>query len=313
MTHLHSISPRSVDASTTQQLTRADGCSARSSRVVGVLAAVIMAVSPLASVAATPVALAGAQPQASQVDVKRDYVLGAGDVIRVTVFQNPDLTLETRVSESGTITYPLLGAVKVGGLSVSRAEAAIADGLRTGSFVRQPQVSVLVLQVRGNQASVLGMVSKPGRYPIEVNGMRVSELLAVAGGAAPGGSDVVVLNGVRDGKPFRQDVDIGLLFTGGSAVAPTDTVVQDGDTIYVERMPMVYIYGEVQRAGSMRLERGMTVMQVLANGGGLTQRGTVKGLKVHRREATGTIKVIQPELTDALQPNDVVYVQESLF
>ena len=252
-----------------------------------------------------------AQAQAAASAARQDYIIGAGDVLRINVYQSADLTLEARVSESGTISYPLLGTLTLGGLSVAQAETTIADGLRRGNFLRQPQVSILLLQVRGNQAAVLGMVNRPGRYPIEVAGLRLSELLATAGGIAVGGSDVVVHTGVREGKVVRTVVDIGRLLTSGGT--EQDIVVRNGDTLYVERMPMVFIYGEVQRPGSFRLERGMTVMQALASGGGVTQRGTVKGLKVHRRNADGKTQEIEPALTDTLREGDVIFVRESLF
>jgi polysaccharide biosynthesis/export protein len=244
-------------------------------------------------------------------DAQRDYVLGAGDVIRVSVYQNADLTLETRVAESGTISFPLLGQIRLGGLSIPKAEKVIADGLRNGNFVRQPQVSILVTQIRGNQASVLGMVNRPGRYPIELTGMRLSELLATAGGIAAGGSDLVTLSGVRDSRAFRVVIDLPNLFAASTKA--NDPVIVNGDTVYVDRMPMVYIYGEVQRPGAMRLERDMTVIQALATGGGLTQRGTEKGLRVHRRNAEGKVEILQPGMNDAMKDGDVIYVRESLF
>jgi polysaccharide export outer membrane protein len=244
-------------------------------------------------------------------DAQRDYVLGAGDVIRVSVYQNADLTLETRVAESGSISFPLLGQIKLGGLSVPKAEKVIADGLRNGNFVRQPQVSILVTQVRGNQASVLGMVNRPGRYPIELTGMRLSELLATAGGIATGGSDLVTLSGMRDNRAFRVVIDLPNLFAASAKA--NDPVIINGDTLYVDRMPVVYIYGEVQRPGAMRLERDMTVIQGLATGGGLTQRGTEKGLRVHRRNADGKVEILQPGMNDGLKDGDVIYVRESLF
>ena len=125
-----------------------------------------------------------------------DYVLGAGDTVRISVYQNPDLTLETRISDSGSISYPLLGDVKLGGLSVSAAEKKLAAGLRDGNFLKQPQVSLLVLQVKANQVSVLGQVNRPGRYPLEAGTTRLSEVLAQAGGIiAVAGSDIVVVSG----------------------------------------------------------------------------------------------------------------------
>ena len=240
-----------------------------------------------------------------------EYRLGSGDVIRINVYQNPDLTLETRIAETGVVSYPLLGSIRIGGLSVTGAEELIADGLRNGNFVKQPQVTIVVLQVRGNQASVLGQVNRPGRYPIEVADMRLADLLATAGGIAATGSDVVVFTGMRDGKPFRLEIDLPMMFSPGGR--GQDLLVQNGDTVWVDRQPMVYIYGEVQRPGPMRLERNMTLMQALATGGGLTQRGTEKGIRVHRKSPEGKVQVITPVMDDKVQDGDVVYVRESLF
>ena len=254
---------------------------------------------------------AHAQHAAGGAGAPAEYRLGAGDVVRVSVYQNPDLTLETRVTEAGIVSYPLLGAIRLGGLSVTAAEKLIADGLRNGNFVKQPQVTIVVTQVRGNQASVLGLVNRAGRYPIEVADMRLSDLLAMAGGTAPNGADMVVLTGVRNGKDFRLEVDLPVLFAPGGR--EKDVLIQNGDTLWVDRQPLAYIYGEVQRPGAMRLERGMTVMQALASGGGLTQRGTEKGMRVHRKGADGKVQVVQPGMDDKLQDGDVVYVRESLF
>lgn len=254
---------------------------------------------------------AAALAQPAPATTAAEYRLGAGDAIRISVFQNPDLTLETRVTDGGLVSYPLLGNVKLGGLGVSAAEKLIADGLKRGDFVKQPQVTISVLLVRSHQASVLGQVNRPGRYPIEVAEMRMSEMLATAGGIAAGGSDTVVVTGNRDGKPFRAEVDLPALFA--SAGSDKDLVILDGDTLWVDRQPVVYIYGEVQRPGPMRLERDMTLMQALATGGGLTARGTEKGIRVHRKDGKGGTRVIESPLTEKLRDGDVVFVRESLF
>src|SRR5579871_4110400 len=96
-----------------------------------------------------------------------DYPLGPGDVLRIQVFQNPDLTTETRVSENGYITYPLIGSVDVGGLDIAAAEKKIAAALKNGGFIRQPQVNIVLLQMRGNQVSVFGQVNRSGRFPLD--------------------------------------------------------------------------------------------------------------------------------------------------
>ena len=241
-----------------------------------------------------------------------EYRLGAGDVVRVVVYQNPDLTLETRVSESGVVSFPLLGNIRLGGLGISAAEKLIADGLKNGNFVKSPQVTLTLLQVKGNQASVLGQVNRPGRYPIETADMRLTDLLATAGGVAGTGGDLLVLTGTRNGKPFRQEIDLPNVFSAEQNRA-NDVLIQNGDVLWVDRAPLVYIYGEVQRPGPMRLERGMTLMQVLAAGGGLNQRGTERGIRVHRKSADGKVQVIQPAMDDGVKDGDVVYVKESLF
>nr|WP_082568205.1 polysaccharide export protein EpsE [Pelomonas sp. Root1217] len=240
-----------------------------------------------------------------------EYRLGAGDVVRINVYQNPDLTLEARVSETGVISYPLLGNIQIGGLGVSAAERLIADGLKKGNFVKQPQVSLALLQVRGNQVSVLGQVNRPGRYPLEVADTRLTDLLATAGGVAATGGEVLVITGTRDRKPFRTELELPSLFAPNGR--SQDFVLQNGDVIWVDRFPLLYIYGEVQRPGQIRLDRGMTLMQALAAGGGLNQRGTERGIRVHRKGADGKVQVLQPSMDEPLKDGDIVYVRESLF
>ena len=206
---------------------------------------------------------------------KTDYVLAAGDVIKVTVFQSPELSLESRIPESGVVSYPLLGVVKLGGLTISQAEKLLADGLLAGKYLKQPQVSILVTQIRGSQASVLGHAVRPGRYTLELASTRLSDLMALAGGIAPDGSDILTVVGTRDGKPLRVQIDFRTLFRGANDAQ--DILIQNNDVVYVDRAPQIYIYGEAQRPGALRLERGMTVLQALAAGGGLTAAGYPAG------------------------------------
>ena len=263
----------------------------------------------LAAVCSVLVCLAIQAPAFAQ--AKSDYPLGAGDTIRVQVFQNPDLTIETRVSENGVITYPLIGAVNLGGLPIAAAEQKIADALQSGGFLKKPQVNISLQQIRGNQVSVLGQVARPGRFPLETASTRLSDMLASAGGATPGGDDIAIVTGVRAGQPFRKRIDIPSLFlTEGQE---GDIVLQGGDTVYVHRAPVFYIYGEAQRPGAFRIEREMTVMQALAQGGGPTARGSEKRLRLHRKIANGSLQQMEPELTDPVLPNDVIYVKESIF
>ena len=239
-----------------------------------------------------------------------DYLLGPGDIIRVSVFKNPDLTLDARVSEAGTISYPLIGTVPVAGLTLPQAEHKIADMLKSGGFVLNPQVNILLTTAVGNQVAVLGQVNKPGRYPIEGAGGRLSGMLAEAGGIAETGSDTIVVTGVRNGKPFRREVSMQQLSQGNSA---DDLELHGGDTIFVNRAPMFFIYGQVQHPGGFRLEPGMTVMQAIAEGGGLTGKGTTRGVVLRRRDAGGRLHEEHARLDEPLKDQDTVFVKESLF
>lgn len=241
-----------------------------------------------------------------------EYILGAGDQIRVTVYQNPDLLVEARIGDTGTITFPLIGSVKLGGLTIIESEKKIATALKEGNFLKQPQVSITLTGVSANMVSVLGQVNKPGRFPLMAGSLKLSEIMAAAQGIIPGGgSDIIVVSGTRNGQPFRKEIDFTKVFA--SSGAQEDMVLQNGDTIWVDRAPIYYIYGEVGAPGPKGLAREMTLLQAIAAAGGLNQRGTMRGIKVHRKDENGNVKIIEPGLNDLILPNDVIYIKESLF
>ena len=260
------------------------------------------------SIAAAP---SSAPPvAASPADTALEAV-GPGDMVKVTVFRNPDLTTDARVTDQGTIFFPLIGEVQVAGLTPQQASKRIADQLSRGKFVVNPEVQVSIAAVHSRQVSVLGNVAKPGRYPIDSVNRRVTDFIAAAGGMAAAGSDVVTVVQTRDGKSIKTDVDLAQMFRSGNLAANLE--LAPGDTIYVHRAPMVYVYGEVNKAGAYRLEPNMTVMQAIALGGGINTRGTERGVQIHRKDRNGGTSKLAAKLTDEVRVDDVVYVKESLF
>jgi polysaccharide export outer membrane protein len=241
----------------------------------------------------------------------QEYLLAPGDILKITVFKNPDLSLDVRVSEAGSISYPLIGAVNVGGLTLPAAEHKIGQMLKDGNFVVNPQVNILLTTGFGDLVSVIGEVNTAGRYSLDAAGGHLSGMLAAAGGISATGGDVVIVSGMRGGKPFRKEVDIVKMSLGGGAA--DDIELAGGDTLFVNRAPMFYIYGQVQKPGQFRLERGMTVLQALAAGGGVTGKGTQRGIVRHRRDASGKVKEESVNMDDDVQDKDVIYVKESLF
>jgi polysaccharide biosynthesis/export protein len=237
-----------------------------------------------------------------------DYPLGAGDLLKIIVFEHPELQTELRVSEGGSITFPLIGEVKTAGLSVHELERVLVRALESGGFVRQAQVSVLVEDYQSQRVSVLGQVSKPGQYPLMTK-TNVMAALAAAGGAInPVAADEATLLR-RDGT--HVGIDLISLFAGDPR--PNLTIAA-GDTLYVPKAAQFYIYGEVQHPGVYRLEREMTVSQAISAGGGLTPRGTDRRVVVRRREYKGgKEREVSLDRADLVQPDDVLRVREKLF
>jgi polysaccharide export outer membrane protein len=239
-----------------------------------------------------------------------DLTLGPGDELKISVYNNIDLAVQTRVGEDGMITFPLLGHVNVAGLTIAAAENKIAKLLDDGGVLIKPQVNIYVSLMQSQQMSVLGQVNHPGRFP--VNGHQtVMDMIAMAGGIAIDGGDTVSLIRKVDGATTKQDLDIN--DTAHNIETMFNLEVQPGDVIYVERAPHFFIYGQVQKPGEYRLEKAMTVVQAISAGSGLTPRGTERGLRIKRRDAAGNLVTIHASPDDLLKPDDVVYAQETLF
>jgi polysaccharide biosynthesis/export protein len=243
--------------------------------------------------------------------VQSRAIIGASDSIRITVFQNPELTTETRVSEAGSIVFPLIGEVEVAGLTTTEAGVRIADQLKRGQYIINPQISVALVQVRSRQVTVLGQFARPGNYVLEDNRSRLTDILTLAGGISATGAETIRVLTNRDGKYEEHEIYFPALFRGGDPSA--NMQLENGDTIFVERAPVFYIYGEVQRAGAYRLEPNTVVMQALSLGGGLTSRATERGIGIHRRMPNGELLKIDAKLTDPIQADDIVYIRERLM
>jgi polysaccharide export outer membrane protein len=237
-------------------------------------------------------------------------VLGPGDSIRVTVFGNPDLTTETRVTAHGAIRMPLIGEVDLNGATPGEAATRIAGRLKRGQFLKDPQVTVNLLQMRSRQVSVLGQVVHPGRYALEDHA-RLTDALALAGGIAPTGGDVVNVMSPHGSSHVKQVVNVAEMYRSANAAANIE--LHNGDTVYVDRAPVFYIYGEVQHAGAYRIDGDLDVMQAISLGGGITPRGTERGLSIRRRMPNGGVEQIEVKPSDRVRPDDVIYVKESLF
>jgi polysaccharide export outer membrane protein len=241
----------------------------------------------------------------------QEYQLGAGDSIRITAYNNPDLTTEAQIAEDGSIPFPLLGRVVLGGLTKAAAEQHLSKLLTDGGFLREPAINLAVTEYRSQQVSILGAVARPGKYPIST-ATTALDIIAQAGGILDtGSSSIRLVQRDKSGQSVQRDIDLDQMVAAGDT--SIDLTVRNGDVIFVAAQPVFYIYGEVQKPGAYPLQRDMTIRQAIATGGGLTVRGTERGLRVSRRNGSGKTEVYRAKLTDSLVAGDVVQVKESLF
>jgi polysaccharide biosynthesis/export protein len=252
-------------------------------------------------------AAALAAPTVTVAPVPGDYRVGPGDLLRVNVFDHAELASDLRVSQSGNLTFPLLGQMEVAGKSPHEIESDLIRRLAAGGFVREPQVSVLVIDYQSQKISVMGQVTRPGQYALTAS-QHALDLLAEAGG-------VVNMIGADDATLIRHDgarvsIDLVALFAGDPRQNPE---VGAGDTIYVPRAPQFYIYGEVQHPGVYRLERRMTVSQAISAGGGLTPKGSERRVIVKRRDAGGKEHKLSISAADSVEPDDVLMIKQGFF
>jgi polysaccharide export outer membrane protein len=241
----------------------------------------------------------------------KEYPLGIGDVVRITVYDHPDLMVDAaQVDEDGNLSVPLIGATPVAGLTASAAQKRIANALEKGGFVIHPHINLMIQQYRSKQISVLGQVNKPGKYALEFKSS-LTDLLALAGGISTLGSDNVILIHKENNQLKQTTIDTLALFKNGQFAL--DYEVNDGDIIFVPRAEVFYIYGEVQHPGAYRIEKNMNIMQAIAAGGGITLRGTERGAQIRRHDKDGNNITIPAAANEQVKADDVIYVKESLF
>jgi polysaccharide export outer membrane protein len=238
-------------------------------------------------------------------------VLGPGDTVRLTAFRYPELTTEARLTEEGKMNVPMIGLVTLRGMTPAQAAQHIAERLVRGNFLLHPQIDLAVVQARSRQVSVLGFVTTPGRYALEGTRARLTDVIAMAGGLQATAADTAVVQRVRDGKKESVNVDLAAIVQAGDNTK--DIEIASGDSVFVPKAPMVYVYGEVIRGGTYRLEPGMTVMQAISVAGGVTPRGSERRAQLRRKDADGKWKETAARPFDAVGPDDVVHVPESLF
>jgi polysaccharide biosynthesis/export protein len=247
-----------------------------------------------------------------------DYVIGAQDVLTIQVFDQADLGGRYTVEADGTFTFPLVGRVTAGGMTLRKFEAELKRKLADGYF-KNPQVTVAVEQYRSQRVFVMGEVRNPGPVPL-VGGMTLIEALARAGSTLPSSSgEVAIVRALQGAKgPTLPDADKAAEMVRvnirelerGSMKHNVD--LHDGDTIFVPRAEAAYVFGQVKAPGAYAIQKDTTVMQALALAGGVTENGAMNRIKIVRL-INGEKKEIKVKFTDIVKAGDTIIVPEKYF
>jgi polysaccharide export outer membrane protein len=239
----------------------------------------------------------------------QDYIVGERDVLRITVYDNPDLTTVARVSGEGTILFPLIGEVKVAGLTIPQIAKKIGDLLADG-YIVNPQVIVFIEEFRSKKVTIIGEVLKPGLY--ELPGQTtLLELLSKAGGLSKDSGDKAIVK--RKSSQGEQTITVNLRQLIEKGDTSIDVILQDGDSIYIPKAGFFYVTGEVKKPDAYKFEEGTTVIKAITMAGGFTDKAATKRIKIKRKEEGREVVLERVGFDDLIRPDDVIIVPESFF
>jgi polysaccharide export outer membrane protein len=249
-----------------------------------------------------------------------NYVIGPQDVLTVTVWDQGDLSGKFTVEADGSFTFPLIGRIQAGGLSLREFETALKKRLADGYF-KNPQVSVAIETYRSQRVFVVGEVRSPGSYPL-TGDMTLIEVLARAGSTTTSASGEAVIvrpptgnttsGPVLPGQGESEVIKVDIKELQGGAMS-RNIALRDGDTIFVPRAESIYVFGQVKNPGAYALQQKDTsVLQALSLAGGVTDRGSTSRIKIVRIVEGKKVEV-KAKLTDIVKPGDTIMVPERFF
>ena len=257
-------------------------------------------------------------------DTPRDYIIGAEDLIEVSVYELPDMNKTVRVSGEGLISLPFVGEIKAEGLTQQELEKTI-KGLLSERYITNPQVTVFIKEYKSKRASVIGAVENPGSYPL-IGKRTILEIISEAGGITErAGKKLYLIRGTSSESSAESiPIDLEELIEKGNP--ELNLPVQPGDVISIppEKFIYIYVFGAVNSPGQLEVKESesITVLQAITKAGGLTDRAAKTRVKIIRQDESGKKRIIKVNLKDIikgkkkdiiLQKDDIVIVPETFF
>ncbi|MFP4446872.1 MAG: SLBB domain-containing protein [Desulfosudaceae bacterium] len=240
----------------------------------------------------------------------QNYQLGEGDVLTITVYEQPDLKTTVRVSGNGMVSLPLLGQVSVNNLSVKELEEKI-EGLLADGYIVNPQVNIFIDDFRSRKVTILGEVKKPGVYEIQGR-TTLLELISQADGLNRDATDTAVIqhrSAPETEPPVR--IDLSRLMEEGQAAGNIE--VRDGDHVYIPKKEVFYVSGQVKNPDVYNYEKGLTVIKALTMAGGPNDKAAPSRTRIIRTRDGQEHLIKDVSMDKVVRPNDVIVVPESYF
>jgi polysaccharide export outer membrane protein len=251
-----------------------------------------------------------------------DYRIGSKDLLEIRVLEIPELNLERRVTDAGTIDLPLIGQISVAGKTATEARAQLEDLLRA-TYVNRANVSFVVKEFANSPVSVVGAVTKPGSLSLSGRWSLLQAISAAGGLDQTAGRRIFVLrrsdNGLSDTLEIRRDD----LLQATSAM--WNIPIFPGDVVNIPSRSTVKVFclGEVKQPGALEFDSDdrISLLSVIAKAGGLTDRAS-RTILIKRKGPDGKdvetkvnykAVIAGKEPDPALKADDVVVVQESFF
>ena len=241
--------------------------------------------------------------------VQSDYRVGNGDVLKISVYDNPDLDTVSRLNSDGSIQFPLIGTVNLSGLNVAQVAARIETLLADGYLI-DPQVAVFIQEYRSKKVVIMGQVKNPGVY--ELNGqISLRELISKSGGLREEAGSKLTIYRTLGGQQKIINIDLQRLLESGDA--DQNVMIQDQDNIFIAKAGMIYVIGEVKKPGDYKYEDGATVLKIVSMAGDFDEFANKKKIRI-TRTVDGKEQILEKvPLHEPVYPGDIIEVPESLF
>jgi polysaccharide export outer membrane protein len=241
-----------------------------------------------------------------------DYQIGPGDVLKISIYDHPDLMTVARVDNDGYILLPLAERVRVGGLTTSSASRTIAAELGA-DYIVNPQVSVFVEEFRSKKVFIIGEVVRPGLY--ELSGpTTLLELVSKAGGLTRGaGHNATIRRTGANGSTGEKHIEVNIAELLQSGSETVNLLLMDGDSITIPKTAVIYVTGQVNRPSALPVEPDTTVIKAITMAGGFTPLASQGKIKIIRK-INGVEQILEKvPLHEKLMPEDVMVIPESFF